>query len=141
MKLKSILKDLEKSQRQNPHGEVVVMVYNPSADLDVKFKYNPLPVVDVHVEHADSEINLMIESSDSGKSRVLSVQELSARLKALPRKCGKYNLCTGFNVPEKIDDYSIRLDIPIIGLVTHETNATFGFLQWFSGFEEELGMI
>lgn len=138
MKLIGLLKDLELAQQKHEQCKVVVMVRDQKAKPEVKFKYNQFPIIDVIVDHDDSEIDIVFESDNS--SRGLSLQDLSKRLHALPKKCKKYNIFSGTLVPAAIDGYSIRVDVQIIGTVTHETNPILGLLQFFEGFEKEFGL-
>lgn len=72
--------------------------------------------------------------------RGLSADEFVKRISSLPHKCSNYQLFTGYNAPEEIDGYSFRLDIPIIGTIRHKEKPILGLLQWFNGFEKELGL-
>ena len=138
MKLIGLLKKLELAQQKHEQCKVVVMVRDQKAKPEVKFKYNQFPIVDVLIDHGDSEIDIVFETDDS--STGLSLQDLSKRLHALPKKCRKYNIFSGNLVPAAIDGYSIRVDVQIIGTVTHETNRVLGLLQIFEGFEKEFGL-
>lgn len=138
MKLIGLLKKLELAQQKHEQCKVAVMVHDQKAKPEVKFKYHQFPITDVHVDHDDAEIDIVFETDDS--SIGLSLLDLSKRLHALPKKCRKYNIYSGNLVPAAIDGYTIRVDVQIIGTVTHETNPVLGLLQFFEGFEKEFGL-
>lgn len=138
MKLKGLLKEIKEILDQYDHCDLIALVHDSDLASDGGFNFREFPIVDIHADHDDSEINLIFEKGKGVKG--LSADEFVNRVSSLPHKCGKYQLFTGYNAPEEIEGYSFRLDIPIIGIIRHKEKPILGLLQWFEGFEKELGL-
>ena len=103
-----------------------------------------MPVVDMFVDHDDSEIDLIIDPPDretARSARPSTLSEFANRVQALPGGVPEITR----SVPdaksrERVGGYSFRIDVPIVGVFTNQEKHAFGFLQWFDGFEEEFGL-
>lgn len=141
MKLKDLINDLNQHRENREQYSARVLVRNPDVAPDAHWslRYDKNPIIDIYIDHDDSEIDIIIKhpGQKDNAHPWLTLAEFSARLEGLPAKCKNYTVCVGCWTTEPQDEFSIRVDVDIVGVVTSKENLFFGLIQWHPGCLEE----
>jgi len=142
MKLHEIIEYLNEYQDGRDAYTVVALVRREEAPPDEEMPYDAVPIVDVEVDHSDSEINLIIEPPEhrAAGRPALSLRDFSSRLQSLLPEHRDYALVTACELPELDDEYVFRLDTPVVAIAISEEDRRMALVQWYEGIEEELGL-
>ena len=135
MKFGDLLDDLQEDLERCQEYSLIAV----SRDAKTN-QYEEQPIIDVDVMHESSEIKLIIEPDRRRPvTAAISLQNVIFKLD-VPSKYREYTLFTGHHPAETIDDYSFRLCLPILAVAINHNNSIIAFLEWFEGFEKELGL-
>ena len=128
MKLSYLINELLPKIDAIKNYKAFVISTNPEKDDD----YLELPIKDVVLDEDGDEINIILhDDADEIEQNheILTVDQLLVKLEAFMPKAATFHIFVSHTVIDLDEEYSTRLDVPIIGHGFSEESFSFGLFE------------
>ncbi len=133
MILKELLDEIQKNFSKWQNYEVYVVRFDTKLEnVTDDHEIEEFAVLDINIEDEEKEINIItneFSKASNSKLKPLTVKELANRLETFMPKHSDYSIFSGSSMVEIGNEYSVRLDTPIVSFGWSDENKRFVLLQ------------